>query len=191
MYSSAYNRIFWGYLLVLLDLRIQTLDIIPDFIGFMMIFVALGTLAAQHEDYGQARPFALILIFFSLVELFQLPQTNLLQTPLSAQNTVLLMIGQVAAIVQLFMVYRICRAVAALAAVQGLPDLEGKAKARWRFFFGITAVILAATPFMLNLTDEWKILFLVLVILGFAANLLIMLLVRGAGRQIGDTGYHI
>lgn len=187
MYRPVYNSMFWGFIFALLDFRVSAIDIIPDFIGFIMIFSALGKLTAQHEYFGKARPFAFALILLALPDLIQLQANNLLENPMSSQLLGFVLNGQIFMIAELFMVFWICKAIYTLAQQTGLSDLAARARSRWHFFLGITAGVIFITPFTYNLPEEWQALFIVMVISGFAANLLIMFLIRSAGREIsGD-----
>ena len=44
----------WGLLLVVLDLRIEGLDLVPDPVGWLVALVALGPLASRHSGFAAA-----------------------------------------------------------------------------------------------------------------------------------------
>jgi len=69
----GFNRIFWGLLFVLLDLRINSVDLfLPDFVGYILIVSGLGLLAPHDKWFRRARVMAIIMIFFSLTDLVEI-----------------------------------------------------------------------------------------------------------------------
>lgn len=40
--ASSINKLFWGLLLVLLDVKINQLDILPDIIGYLIVVSGLN-----------------------------------------------------------------------------------------------------------------------------------------------------
>lgn len=60
-YTSALGKIAWGYLLIHLDLKLGTLEILPNWLGLLLIYQALVVLG-EHEPSAQLlKPFALFL----------------------------------------------------------------------------------------------------------------------------------
>lgn len=48
-----------GFLLMFFDLNINGFDLLPDFLGYVLIFIGLGKLAKHSENFAKARPWAL------------------------------------------------------------------------------------------------------------------------------------
>lgn len=44
---SALSRIAWAYLLIHLHFRLNNLDVLPDWAGYLLIFSAIGLLAGE------------------------------------------------------------------------------------------------------------------------------------------------
>lgn len=69
----GFNRIFWGLLLVVLDLRVNSVDLfLPDFLGYILIASGLGLLVQYDRWFRRARPLAIIMIFVSLTSFYEL-----------------------------------------------------------------------------------------------------------------------
>jgi|GEM_PF-2378158 len=69
----GFNRIFWGLLFVVLDIRINSIDLfLPDFVGYILIASGLGLLAPHDKWFRRARVMAIIMIFFSLADLVEI-----------------------------------------------------------------------------------------------------------------------
>lgn len=56
---TGYSKLFWGFLILLLDFRINGFDIIPDLIGYLFISNGLGMLNTWNPHFEQAKKFAL------------------------------------------------------------------------------------------------------------------------------------
>lgn len=68
----GFNRIFWGLLFVVLDIRINSIDLfLPDFVGYILIVSGLGWLAPHDKWFRRARVMAIIMIFLSLTDLVE------------------------------------------------------------------------------------------------------------------------
>lgn len=64
--------IFAGWLLVLIYFRINGFDILPDFIGYGLIFAGVDRLSARSDYFHKARIFALLMCAVSFGELLHL-----------------------------------------------------------------------------------------------------------------------
>ena len=62
--------IFWGYILTLLDFNINRFDILPDFIGYALIFAGVHKLSALSKHFSKARIFSAIMFVYTFSELF-------------------------------------------------------------------------------------------------------------------------
>ncbi len=184
--ADAFQRIFIGLLLVFLDFRIQYVDILPDFIGYIFIFRALDTLARQHPCFSRARPFALALIFLSVTSLVVTPGMNLLEGPPSTQDLSWTLLGQVLTVLDLFLIYWLSQGIYELAKERKLEELQEKAQYRWKFYFLATAVILVYTPFSINIEPALNLVMFPLVILLFWSMILLLGLVRMARKELAD-----
>ena len=64
---SALSRIAWAYLLIHLHFRLNNLDLLPDWAGYLLIFSAIGLLAGELRDLPLLRPFCILLGGFVLL----------------------------------------------------------------------------------------------------------------------------
>ncbi|UNC92017.1 hypothetical protein [Candidatus Contubernalis alkaliaceticus] len=186
MYWNYYNNLFWGFLLVLINIRFGGFNILPEFIGFIIIYNALNGLAQQHDYFYKARPFAGALILLSLPNLYETPEQNLLMYPITNQNLLMVLIGQAYIIIHILMVYYISRAISELAEEMALADLYHYNNSVWRFYLALSSAMLAAAPFMYTILAEFKGLLVILIILAFISLIFLQHLIHRAGQELGS-----
>jgi len=69
---SGLNNIFWGFILIFLDFKINNFDILPDFLGLIIILIGIGKLTSLSDHFLKAKPFAVISLLISFLDLFQI-----------------------------------------------------------------------------------------------------------------------
>ncbi|WP_127582334.1 hypothetical protein [Paenibacillus koleovorans] len=67
--SAAFHRYAWGLLLVILDFRLQNFDVLPDVVGYGLVWSALLQLNQVKAGYRKAVPWAGLLTVLSIHEL--------------------------------------------------------------------------------------------------------------------------
>ena len=66
--SKALSHIAWGNLLILLDLNLGRLDVLPNWVGYLLILYAIGWLAGELRDLPLLRPFCTLLLLAELAD---------------------------------------------------------------------------------------------------------------------------
>ena len=64
------NKIFWGLLFLMFDINIGSVSIIPDFIGYILIYVGMQQMGAE-QTFSKAKPWMMAAFIFAIV--FWLP----------------------------------------------------------------------------------------------------------------------
>ena len=64
----ALSHIAWGNLLILLDFSLNRLDVLPNWVGYLLIFYAIGWLAGELRDLPLLRPFCTLLLLAELAD---------------------------------------------------------------------------------------------------------------------------
>ena len=60
-------KIFIGYLLVFFHIRLNGFDILPDFIGYLLIYLGATTLYFKSDSLAKSRPISIIMTVFSFL----------------------------------------------------------------------------------------------------------------------------
>src|SRR5215468_10329476 len=64
---KRFGQIFWGLLLVILDFNIDHVDILPDFIGYILMAVGCGGLVTVSRRFARARVLCWILAVLAVI----------------------------------------------------------------------------------------------------------------------------
>ena len=67
-YQDAIGKISWGYLFIYISLNLGSVNIFPSWAGFLLIYLALGAVAAMDPSAKLLKPFALLLLAEDLAE---------------------------------------------------------------------------------------------------------------------------
>lgn len=180
---TALSKVFWGLLLVFLDIRINGFDLLPDLIGYLLVYPGLSRMSARHPHFRKAKMAVLPLLLFSLPELLGLSfQINLSSSDTSVSGWMIVAII-VMELLHLYMIYHLCRGIAKLASQSGSMALANLANSRWTYYLWFSLVFSALT--LLALVDFLSVLtllFIPVAIVGFIIYILLLLIIRQADR---------
>jgi len=65
--STRFAQVFWGLLLVILDFKINRIDILPDFLGYILVAIGCSGLASISRHFSTASTLSWILVAFAFV----------------------------------------------------------------------------------------------------------------------------
>ena len=106
------SYIFFGWQLVFLNFTINGFDILPDFIGYLLIFAGVNKLAEKSPYFSEARIFALVMCMVSFSDLLHLETVTIESESLFM---LLLMTASILmTFIPVYMMYLITRGVADL-----------------------------------------------------------------------------
>lgn len=193
---QAYRKVYYGLMLILLDFRIGTLDIFPDFIGYIFVVVGLGILAEKSQHFAKAKFFASILVITSLFDLVQVTkevvqppqQTGFFITP-SASSIPFLVFTLIAGLIRLAMVYNMCEGIWEAALTAEEPELAARAEYRKKIYLSFNYLWLLWMPSSLNFSELWvSAVGVSLALAIFFIEISLITLVHGAGTKLGEDG---
>jgi len=189
MFKESYKKLFWGFIIVLLDLRFNNFNILPDVIGYLMIVVALGQLENQHQYYGKAKNFAMLLILFAIPDIYQ--NNNGLQGFRigDTYSLAIFVLSGVGIIINIFMVYYICQGIFQLSEERQLHELSSMATGRWRGYLIINTILLALMPLIINIGQNTAFMIIAATgLMGFVIQIILISLIKQAGNQLSNDG---
>ncbi|KAA0966864.1 hypothetical protein FQ087_11790 [Sporosarcina sp. ANT_H38] len=179
--AKAFNKIFWGSLLVFFNFYINNFDILPNFLGYLFIYLGLTGLMSYSDQFSKAKTYVLILGVVSIPLIYQFEAHITEQIEMTTNTYILMAIYMVVAFVQLGFVYHFMRGLLEIAQVAPFTSLEKKTGTLLRFYIILTIVtqiisllILISHAFALSLAP----IILVLAIVSFIVEIILLVLIR-------------
>ena len=130
--------IFIGYIFIRFHININTFDLLPDFLGFILIYMGLGQLEDRAPSFAQARPWALGLAVVSFVLLF----------PLALPVAVYSIISLLTNLANVYLLYLICIGVQELEQCTGQALGSDKMLTTWKVFAVCSVAAAVASLFL-------------------------------------------
>lgn len=170
--SGTFRQLGWGLVFNLLDFYIIGFDILPDFIGYIMITLALHDLSRKHASFVKAKWVAFVLIIASLPQVVQGTRINLLNLQDAPLHLNFLSMGHI--MLHTLLVYWIFEGLIAVAWAHELRELRHVVAIRRAFYLVVNVGLIIFLPFLLNVDSGWATLLPVWGFLSLLAELLFL-----------------
>lgn len=190
MYESAYNKLFWGMMFIVFNINLGSINIMPNFIGYMLILSALNILAKQHRIFDKGKTPAYILILLSIGDIVNIEGGDFFSGGLqinSLTSICLTVIGVVENLICIYLMYILCRGIYLLSEERGIVELKDSARVRFNYYLFTAVISLFFTPFTLNLSRDISMYMLIAVIMNLIGQLFIAGLCRKSKNQLGES----
>ena len=177
---SGFTKLLWGFVF-LFDFRLNGIDILPDPIGYLLIFLGMTSLMVFFKEFINVRWIAFVLIFTSIPSVVQ-------EQGIAINSSSGLQLGQgyflvmiITTIASLILLYTIFMGISHKATEHGLYDLASLSKTTW-----ILTLILT-----LSLYIVMAMLFLAipLIILGLVNFVLQLVVINRARNQFTNIDF--
>ncbi len=156
--AKALTLIGWGFVFNLLDIRIVFFDLLPDFIGYMMIASGLGKLASHAATFERGRRIAVMMIFLSMPHV--LMDSNVTFSDFAMVPIGVHLYGQVLLLLHLLLAYSVFNGWIEMAKQLQQETLQESARTRRDWYVFIFMIHLFFYPFLFNLPEDWLLLYL-------------------------------
>jgi len=178
----GFRKIFWGFLF-LFDLRIQGFDILPDIIGYWLIYLGLKELGSMSLYFAEAKKYSVILGFLAVFDIYevQIPMEQFTIDPLTGS---IVLIGIIIIILDLIMVFNLCHGIAELAKSRGEKDLEIVALNRWKYYLYLKVASAVLVPMTLIVPPLVIVLLIPLIVISLIVFVLMMGLMKQAEYRL-------
>lgn len=123
------SYILFGYLLVFLNIRINGFDIMPDFIGYLLIFAGVNKFRERNSYFSKARFWAL---FMGVVAFSDLLHLEIITIESELFMMLLVFVSVFFTVIPLYLMYVITRGIAELEWETGAYLGEDKLMQAWK-----------------------------------------------------------
>lgn len=178
---SACYRVIWGLLFVLIDLKVEFVDVLPDMLGYLLIASGLWRLQSLNGYFRIGHLSAWLLLVWSAVSLFWFPEAGNGSVHMQSDKDLFTPLPGV--ILYTALIYGICRGIQAHSTGTE-AGLDRKASFRLQLFMALQLLWLIMYPFVLNLDSGvmLPVIFICSLMMIFA-EITVLFLVRSAGRE--------
>ncbi|MBZ9687449.1 hypothetical protein G9F72_014050 [Clostridium estertheticum] len=73
MNESGFNKLYWGFLFIMLSFRIQGFDILPDIVGYLFFASGFSQLISNSKYFSIAAKYNMPMIILSILSIYQAP----------------------------------------------------------------------------------------------------------------------
>lgn len=182
MPESAFNKFYWGFFFVMIDFRLQGVDILPDIIGYWLFAAGFTLLVSRSSFFEKAKSLNIVMIVLSIFQIYETPAQG------SGINFGVLgpfgiIIGIAATILNLFVIYNLFMGIKDMAGQKGEINISEEAEKRWTQYLmlqlaSLFAIILAVIPPLA------VILIVILIILSIVLTVAIMGFMKRCGNSL-------
>lgn len=128
--ESGLNKLYWGFLLIMLSLRIQGFDILPDIVGYILFASAFSDLASESTNFSTAAKFNIPMIILSVFSIYQNP-AQVQGINLGSLGLLSIPLGIATFVLNLLVVYNIFMGIKAMASQRGQFELASESDQKW------------------------------------------------------------
>lgn len=185
--ESGFRRIFWGVLFIFVEFNIGSVDALPDFLGAYLIYIGCNRLKDRENSFNKVINVAKSLIVLEIIKLvvvLTIPFTN--NSPM--WQSMIMTFGDFwLGIMNLYILYYICKGIYNIAVENDFRFLMDTSNFRWKlkcYSFLLGQMLM---PFVYNIESSViTIPLVILKIIQFIANILILVLINTAKKELGQ-----
>ena len=148
MKESAFNKLFWGFLLIMLSFRIQGFDIFPDIVGYLLFASAFNDLASSSNFFSIASKYNIPMIVLSIFSIYQRPVQSG-EISFNVLGVLGIPIAIAAFVLTLLVVYNLFMGIKDMAEKQGQFELAKESVESWNKYKLLMIAIACALLFAL------------------------------------------
>ncbi|WP_152393556.1 hypothetical protein [Paenibacillus guangzhouensis] len=179
----AYRLLGWGFVFEVIDFRVFYFDVLPDFVGYIMIATALQQLGSQHGIFKKAKWLSIGMIALSLPHV--LMASNVTFDGFGEISLSLHIYSEALLACHVLIVYWICQGMRDIAAAERMSELQQSVVFRRNLYMFLAIFQLVFYPFLFNVEQSWINLLLLIGVLQMIMEVLfIRLLFRFSNRKI-------
>lgn len=149
--NEGFGKLFWGFLFVFIEIHFVFIDILPDPIGYILIYTGLGIIVSKYPTIHveKARGFALALIFFSVPSIF-IAQNEINEQVFTVWSTYSFLLE----IVQFILIFYVFRVMLELSIELGSDALYKGTSNLLKVYITLFVVVTVFQSFAINLYNS-------------------------------------
>jgi hypothetical protein len=181
MYKSAFNKLFWGFLFIMVNFKIQGFDILPNIVGYILFVMGLGQLASRSEHFRKAELFSIPMVILSILSIYERPvQAGGVQVSSGWPFGIILSAASI--VLLLLLVYNLLMGIKDMADEQGKRDISEESGRRWNQFLMLEVAVLFA--FIIAFVPMLGFIYIIAILI---ASIVLAVVLMGFMSRCGDS----
>lgn len=182
MNENGFYKLYWGFLFIMIDFKINGFDILPDIIGYIFFAAGFSILAVNSIYFITARKFNIPMIIISVFSIYEPPvQGGGIQ--LGSLGLFGVLLGIASLILGLMVVYNLFMGIKDMANRQEQKDIYDEADKRWNQY--LLLQLAAIFSFILIFIPALAVIFIIiLLIISIVITYYIMQFMKRCGNSL-------
>lgn len=143
MNRSGFDKLYWGFLFVMIDFKIQGFDILPDIVGYILFAIGFSILAERSTYFKKSSKYNVPMIILSILSIYE-PQNQKSGIQLGQFGLLSIPIAIAGLVFSLIVVYNLFMGIKDMAQTQGQMSYFHEADSKWRQFLTLQIAVLFA-----------------------------------------------
>ncbi|MBU3109012.1 hypothetical protein [Clostridium gasigenes] len=182
--SNSYKTIYLGLLLIAFNFYLGNINVLPDFLGFIMISKGLGEVSYEEEYFRKAKVISNLMIVITLIQYIAGVYIGGGAINFTRIGAAFFTIGNFINVITLVVIYYILKGIYSQAENRNLTILMEKINNVWNFKLVVSLITFLACAFIINAGDFTLIIMPIVAIIGIIATIRVALVVKEAGKEL-------
>lgn len=163
--KDSFSKIFWGFILVLVEFHFIAIDVLPDPVGYFFIYVGVHALAKNHAFGKKASYLALALVFISLPTIF-IQNSQASEAGHSAPFDMLAIYMLAIAIIKIVLVFFVFKLMLSIGQERGDEALIKRTSSTFTIYIYVMLLSSFLQTFFININGDFLMGLMILMIVG-------------------------
>ena len=185
--SSSYKTIYWGLLVLAFNFYLGNINVLPDFLGFIMIskgLKELGDVIYEAEYFTKAKVISNLMIVITLIQYIIGMYIDDSAINFTRIGVAFFTIGNFINVITLAIIYYILKGLYLDAENRNLTVFMEKINNVWNFKLVVSLITFLACAFSINAGDFTLIIMPIVAMIGIIAQIKVAFVVKEAGKKL-------
>ncbi|KAB8125840.1 hypothetical protein F9U64_21540 [Gracilibacillus oryzae] len=174
--KDAFSKMFWGYILVLIEIHLFVIDILADPVGYFLIYLGINHLVNEFPIGHKAKNLAIVLILLSIPTVFVVNIDAFSSEPVLSRWSIY---GTVLSLLKLILIFYIFQLMMEIANSSSDPYLIGRTEKTFLTYIIIMALISISQPFTMNFSMDVHTTYVILtIVISLIMEVVLLVLLR-------------
>lgn len=184
----AFRRFYWGFFFIMIDFRIQGIDIFPDIIGYILFALAFNILLNENDFFQKGSNFNIVMCILSIFAIYERPNQGMQNSGININiNPLGFLIGIASLAFGLLVAYNLFMGIKDMGRSSGYYEIADEADIKWKQYLMLEIASLFA--FIIIFIPMLNVMYIIaLLIAAIILTVLIMKFMKKCGERFAGNG---